>query len=53
MKKEPEQRYSIDRVLNHRWLCIDEEEVKSQLVAILEKIPDLEGDINSNFEIPL
>lgn len=53
VRKEPEQRYSIDRVLSHRWLNIDEEEVKNQLVALLEKIPDLEGDINSNFEIPL
>lgn len=53
LKKDPEQRYTIDRVLNHRWLNIDEEEIRAKLVKLLMEIPELEGNDDGGIDIPL
>ena len=45
LQKDPAQRYTIDKVLNHKWLQIDEEKAREKLVYLLMSIPDLEGNV--------
>lgn len=53
LKKDPEQRYTIDKVLSHKWLNIDENAIKLKLVKLLKLIPDLEGNVNCDLDIPV
>lgn len=43
LKKEVNQRYTIDKVLGFNWITNNAEQGKEELQALLREIPDLEG----------
>lgn len=44
LKKDPNQRYSADKVLSHRWITSLADQGKEDLLELLKTIPDLEGE---------
>ena len=44
LKKDPNQRYSADKVLIHRWITSLADQGREDLLKLLAEIPDLEGE---------
>lgn len=51
LKKDPAQRYTAEKVLNHRWMAMADQG-KEDLIQLLETIPDLEGTPDKGVELP-
>ena len=52
LKKDPEHRYTTEKVLGHRWLALAEQG-REELLLLFQKIPDLEGMPDCDMEVPV